>query len=96
MTTKKIFPILLFLLLFISPFHHVFAEQINDFSVDITVHKDSSLTVIETIKYTFDEVPRHGIYRSIPYKYSRRGATNYNLRMQILSVTDQKGNPWGC
>ncbi|MFA0752760.1 MAG: hypothetical protein IMHGJWDQ_000522 [Candidatus Fervidibacter sp.] len=68
---------------------------IADYSVTIDLHRDSTLTVTETIIVNFGEVKRHGIYRKIPYRYRRsvRGVSlAYNLRLRLVSVTDAAGN----
>jgi uncharacterized membrane protein len=75
-------------LLFAIP---VFAQEIvADFSAVIKINPDSSLDITETISYDFGAEQRHGIYRDIPYKYQARGG-NYNLRLDVISVTDAGG-----
>ncbi len=64
-------------------------EQIQDFSVKLSVLADSSLRVEESIEYVFPDT-RHGIYRDIPYKYKARGG-NFELRIEVLGVTDKAG-----
>lgn len=63
---------------------------IQDFSSDITVNQDSSLTVTETIKVYFNE-QRHGIYRDIPSVYHVNGQT-INSKLQVKSVKDENGH----
>lgn len=63
---------------------------IQDFSSDITVNQDSSLTVVETIKVYFYE-QRHGIYRDIPVVY-RTAEKTINSKLQVKSVGDENGN----
>ena len=55
------------LILFVSP---AFAQYFTTdrYHSDITINRDSSFVVRETIEVTFDR-PRHGIYREIPFKY---------------------------
>lgn len=65
-------------------------EQIDNFHTDVTVAQDGSLSVIETIAYNFGPFERHGIYRTLPYQYTRNGA-KYTLRYEIVSVTDEQG-----
>ncbi|HID05989.1 MAG TPA: DUF2207 domain-containing protein, partial [Armatimonadetes bacterium] len=81
--------------------HHGYAWQINDFTVDIRVHSDSHITVTERITVDFGYERRHGIYRVIPYKYQRSAdmllgkggmRLSYNLRIKVRSVTDALGN----
>ncbi len=42
-----------------------FPEQIDFFRSDITLNKDATITVVETINYDFKQPERHGIYRDI-------------------------------
>ncbi len=64
--------LLLFLGLFVSvPVTQAqTGEQIIDYQVFITVNSDSTIGVQEKIQYDFGTVPRHGIFRIIPYRYS--------------------------
>jgi uncharacterized membrane protein len=64
------------------------AEKITDFKVEIEINQDSSINVKETIKYDFDDLQKHGIFRWIPVKYKARGG-NYNLRISDIFVTDE-------
>jgi Predicted membrane protein (DUF2207)/PEGA domain len=59
------------------------AYSIERFDTAIHIQPDSSITVNETIAVTFSDY-RHGIYRDI---------RSDGLDIQILGVTDEKGNP---
>ena len=75
---------------FISPY-------IADYQVEIDLHRDSTLTVTETIVVNFGQVLRHGIYRKIPFRYRRsvKGVpAAYNIRIRLISVTDERGEPY--
>ncbi len=63
---------------------------IDSFTSEITLGKDSTLTVNEDITVDFQSEAKHGIYRDIPVRY-KRGAVNYNLRLKVISVTDENG-----
>jgi len=63
---------------------------IENFTSEITLGNDSTLTVNEHITVDFQLESKHGIYRDIPVRY-KRGAVNYNLRLKVISVTDQDG-----
>ena len=63
---------------------------ITDFSSDVEVQKDTSLSVTESIKVNFPS-PRHGIYRIIPVTYYVRGKT-LNTKLKVVSIKDSKGN----
>ncbi len=66
---------------------------INRFHSDITVHRDSSFLVQETIEVTFDR-PRHGIYRTIPFKYRDEMGHVIRTPTRVLSVKDGSGRNW--
>lgn len=66
------------------------AEAINSFDSQIQVSADGQLTVTETIVYDFGATEHHGIYRTIPYHYTR-DSLNYNVRIGIVSVVDYEG-----
>ena len=70
------------------------AEQIQDFSVQATLSYDRVLSITETIRYSFDDAERHGIYRMIPEVYARNGA-RYKLNLKISDVKmDGYAIPW--
>lgn len=66
-------------------------EQINRFDAHITLQADGSMQVVETIQYDLGPYAKHGIYRTLPYQYTRDGAS-YNLRYHVASVADSQGN----
>ncbi len=80
-------------LLFLINFQSAQAENIDNFSVDFKIDKNSSVYVTESISYNFGELQRHGIYRSIPYKYKTQTG-NYKLRFSQINVTDEFGHPY--
>ena len=63
---------------------------INHFDSFITVKKDSSVTVRETLTVEFPK-PRHGIYRDIPYRYKDSFGSTMTTPTEILSVHDRTG-----
>ncbi|MCX7969487.1 MAG: DUF2207 domain-containing protein [Armatimonadetes bacterium] len=73
------------------------SPYIADYRVEIGLHRDSTLTVTETIVVNFGQVLRHGIYRKIPFRYERLVKDvpiAYNLRIRLISVTDERGNSY--
>ncbi|MBI4699433.1 MAG: DUF2207 domain-containing protein [Nitrospirae bacterium] len=64
---------------------------INNFRADIVINKDSSFTVIETLDVEFNR-PRHGIFRTIPFKYHDSSGTVMKTPVKVLSVTDGSNN----
>jgi len=73
---------------------------ITDFHADYVVHPDGSLGVVERIAVDFEDLQKHGIYRTIPVVYKRlvsadlpmsAGRVRFSLR--VRDVTDGGGNP---
>lgn len=72
----------------------VFEETIHDFTSHITVHRDRSITVVETIVYDFAQEKKHGIYRDIPFA-TTSGIFRYDTPLKVLSVTrDGQSEPF--
>lgn len=65
------------------------SEEITAFDSHITINKDTSIRIEETIQFTTTEF-KHGIYRYIPIRYSRNGA-NYTTRVRDISIRDEEG-----
>ena len=64
--------------------------RISNFQDTITVNPDGSALVNETIAFTFDG-EFHGIHRTIPIEYPGPDGTNYQLFVDITSITDDTG-----
>src|SRR3990172_12563180 len=84
--------IVTFSLLISSLSFPVYSEEIRDFYSEIFISSDGSINVQENIEYDFGYELRHGIFREIPYEYEI-GIKNYNLRMNVIRVTDFKETP---
>jgi uncharacterized membrane protein len=65
--------------------------RVADFQDTITIDKDGSAVVTERISLVF-EGEWHGIHRTIPIEYPGPGGTNYELFLDIKSVTDGAGS----
>jgi hypothetical protein len=65
---------------------------IDRFHSDITVRKDSSFIVRETIEVTFHQ-SRRGIYREIPFQYRDELGRTVTTPTAVLSVMDGSGKP---
>jgi uncharacterized membrane protein len=63
-------------------------EVIKTFDSHITVNRDTSLTIQETIQYTTD-LTKHGIYRYIPVRYAQ-GGLNVSANVRNIKVTDSE------
>jgi uncharacterized membrane protein YgcG len=70
------------------------AYAIRSFDTELTVEANSDLLVEERIEVVFSE-PRHGIYRTIPVRYSDPKGYAYSLGLRLLSVTDDEGRSHG-
>ena len=67
---------------------------IRDFHADIQINQDSSIDVTERIVADFTAASdRRGIIRHIPIKYQDRYKQNLDLRFNLISVTDENGQP---
>ncbi len=66
-------------------FDYSTTEQVTNFDASIALESDGSFTVTEAITYDFSFYEHHGIFRDIPYSYSRSG-TKYNVRIKVLGV----------
>src|ERR1700682_5221632 len=61
---------------------------ITSFHSDITIAKDSALTVTEDIRVDFGALQKHGIFRTIPLRYRYDDTRDRYYRLEVLSVTD--------
>ncbi len=70
-------------------------ERILSYSGDITVNRDASLDVVETIRVRAENVQiNHGIYRDFPTRYQREGRT-IRVGFDVQGVTrDGQNEPY--
>ena len=66
---------------------------IRTFQATITIAKDGSLDVSETILADFGRLQKHGIYRDIPVVYDYDQNNNRVYDLTVESVKDQNGKP---
>lgn len=71
---------------------HAFAVQ--SFHSDISIHKDSSYTVKETIEVDFRDEQKRGIIRDIPVRTRDRYNQKRSLRVNVKGVTNGLGGRW--
>ncbi|MBW2313749.1 MAG: DUF2207 domain-containing protein [Deltaproteobacteria bacterium] len=71
------------------------AERVARMDVQIEVEPDAGLIVREEILYDFEGEHRHGIYRDVPVRYSRRNGPDYRVALDVLSVENELGRPHG-
>lgn len=67
---------------------------IKSFDVDLTVEESSDLIVQERLVVDFSE-PRHGIYRTIPVRYTDPRGYVYSLGFRFLAAIDENGTALG-
>src|SRR5205807_6171395 len=62
--------------------------RVSNFQDTITVNTDGSALVNETITLNFVG-EWHGIHRTIPVEYPGPDGTNYQLFVNVISITDE-------
>lgn len=75
----------------------LFYENIRTYNIVYEVREDASVGVTETIVYDFLQQQRHGIFRTIPLRYTLetdQGEKTYEMGIQVESVTDEGGIPY--
>jgi hypothetical protein len=65
---------------------------IQRFDEQVTVHRDSTIDVAETIQAQFIGTGWHGIYRTIPIQYTDPEGFNYTLFLDHVTAADENGN----
>src|SRR5580698_5142062 len=85
----RLYEVIVCVLLFASP---LFAKswRVGDFQDNIIVGEDGSAVVTERITLVFVG-EWHGIHRTIPVEYPGPNGTNYELFLQVTSITDGSG-----
>ncbi|MGC2328139.1 MAG: DUF2207 domain-containing protein, partial [Candidatus Sulfotelmatobacter sp.] len=86
----QIFRIIAIVLAFTSPLAAK-TWRISDFQDTITVNPDGSAVVTEHITMTFVG-EWHGVHRILPIEYPGPNHTNYELFIDVTSVTDGVGD----
>ncbi len=89
---RKLLAVILILISFFILSTKVSAqEKISSFKNDITINKDGTISITETISYDFGSQYRHGIFRNIPYLKTNSQGKKFELKFKIEKVTDEKG-----
>ena len=68
--------------------------DITNFNSNVQVDENAKITVTESITADFSREESHGILRPIPVSYRDSYGNNLNLRVNILSIQNEKGTPW--
>jgi len=63
---------------------------IDNFTSEVIINQDTSITVEEIIEVDFMNTPKHGIFRNIPVAHSARGK-NIKTNIDEVSVRDLNG-----
>ena len=93
---KTFFSFLFIVSCFLLITHSVSAQSdigwiITNFDADIVIAKDTAMTVTETIDVDFGNLQKHGIFRYIPVRYRTNTGDSLDVRLELLSVTDETG-----
>lgn len=93
MLRKLITPLFAFFILLTGLFlpQEALAEEIADYQVDIKVNKSSEINIVETIRYDFGLLDRHGIFRNIPYITINKEGKKYQLEIDVSDVSYGNG-----
>jgi uncharacterized membrane protein len=91
---KKIFSYILLFILTFFVVTSINAEEIKSFHSDLTVNKDGTVDVKETIVYDFGDLQKHGIYRDIPYLKTNQDKKQYKMDFSNFSVVDENQQPY--
>lgn len=85
---KKVILLGIFLFLFLLSPKIIFAEEINNFTSNITVNRNGTVDVSETIIYDFGSLERHGIFRTLPTVKTNNAGKKFRLEYVKFSVSD--------
>jgi len=79
--------LLLTLLFFIEFNASLLAEKISAYEINTTVEQSGELSIVETIRYDFGDINKHGIFRDIPFTVKINSVTKdlelYNFSVQM-------------
>jgi uncharacterized membrane protein YgcG len=79
------------LLLLISCLAGAQGFDIDTFDADLTLQRDGSMKVVETIVVTFTE-PHHGIFREIPVDLQDGRGFSRSINLDHIQVTDERND----
>jgi len=84
--------LLIILFFLVCPSNIKALDKISNFHSDITINQDTSISIKETIQYTTDQ-QKHGIFRTIPFKYDKYTASIKNISVNApFSKSTNNGN----
>lgn len=71
----------------------VYDWYIKSFDSTINVVSDQNVEITEKITADF-LIPKHGIYRTIPYRYEDNRGQGRSIFLKFISITDENGLPY--
>lgn len=90
---KKLFAGILLSLVFAPCAFAYSSWHIPSIYQEIEILESGKISVTETIKADFTNDPKRGIYREMPVKYRDRYGNPFNLKLKVISVTDENNQP---
>lgn len=86
---KKLIILLSFVLFFLLGFNNCLAgeESIEAYRIHLSINKDSSIEISESIYYNFGSNFKKGIYRTIPTTF-KEGDTSYRFKVTDIEAYD--------
>ena len=69
------------------------AWHIDSYDTTIEIQESGSIIITEEIQANFTTDPHHGIYRNIPTRIAKEDGHIEKLRTNLISITDEQGNP---
>ncbi|OGG14750.1 hypothetical protein A2773_04005 [Candidatus Gottesmanbacteria bacterium RIFCSPHIGHO2_01_FULL_39_10] len=94
MLLKKLCFSFFLIFLFLKLPQPVLAEKIDNYSAEITINKDGTINVSEKIDYDFEDLERHGIFRTIPSIKTNQQGKKFRLEIDNISIKDSDGNSY--
>lgn len=73
---------------------NITGEHIKSFQSEITINKDGTIDVKESIVYDFSTLNKHGIYRDIPFIKINQDGKKFELKLDNISVDDENGRSY--
>ncbi|MFA6532396.1 MAG: DUF2207 domain-containing protein [Patescibacteria group bacterium] len=73
---------------------NITGEHIKSFQSAISINKDGTIDVKESIVYDFSTLNKHGIYRDIPFIKTNQDGKKFELGLDNVSVTDENGRSY--
>ena len=69
-----------------------YSWDLSEFTQNIEIQESGKIIVEEVIIADFTRDAHHGIFRNIPISYRDQYGNPFNLKFELISVTDENGN----